>query len=186
MEELDLTGSEDCLLERGDDVLDSYFRLKRVHLSITDAHQLRRVASALETQNCSVEEMKICTDADVFESGINSVFDALQMNSTLKVLKCGRHIGYYMEQIGGGESIDWSLLSKSVCNVSSIEQTYNSNHAIQRVEIEFPDFNIPLDIYSLLYLNRNENKHVVARKKVLDNHSVDHLDYVTTSLPILL
>jgi hypothetical protein len=43
---------------------------------------------------------------------------------------------------------------------------------------------VPIDIFSILHMNRNKNKHAVIREKILRNHKLDLVKFVHTSLPI--
>jgi hypothetical protein len=45
---------------------------------------------------------------------------------------------------------------------------------------------MPIELYSLFYLNTNPNKHAVARQKIIRNHVFDNVDFVPSSLPTVL
>jgi hypothetical protein len=44
---------------------------------------------------------------------------------------------------------------------------------------------VPFDIYGVLFMNRNSNKHAVIREKLLRNHNLDQVNFVPSSLPIV-
>jgi hypothetical protein len=75
--------------------------------------------------------------------------------------------------IGGDKITDrsWAALSHALCDESSIENTYSSNHTLHTLE-KFDDFRaeIPDDLSSLLHLNKNLDKASVRRQKILIRH----------------
>jgi hypothetical protein len=86
----------------------------------------------------------------------------LANNSTLTTL----HIGG--DKITGRS---WAALSHALCNKSSIENTYSSNHTLHTLE-KFDDVRaeIPDDLSTLLRLNKNLDKASVRRQKILIYH----------------
>jgi hypothetical protein len=44
---------------------------------------------------------------------------------------------------------------------------------------------MPFDIYNMLYLNRNPDKHSVIREKIFRNHNLHEVNFVPTLLPIV-
>ena len=75
--------------------------------------------------------------------------------------------------------IGWDALSKFLCNKSSIDATFNSNHTLQSIsqcpEAMDDEDNIPDDVKASLALNgSSEDKREVAIKKILKHHQ--HFD----------
>ena len=84
----------------------------------------------------------------------------LANNSTLTAL-----------HIGGDEINDssWAALSHALCDETSIENTYSSNHTLHTLE-KFDDdvrAEIPDNLSALLRLNKNQDKSSVCRQKIL-------------------
>ena len=70
---------------------------------------------------------------------------------------------------------NWDALLNVLCNKSSIDATFNSNHTLQRViDPQYLDgegeSELPSDLTILLKLNRENNKAEAARRKILDVH----------------
>ncbi|EJK48740.1 hypothetical protein THAOC_32439 [Thalassiosira oceanica] len=63
-----------------------------------------------------------------------------------------------------------NAFSSILCDTSSIEATYNSNHTLQSLG----NFEIPKDVRLMLRLNKEKNKSRVAANKILQAHR--HLD----------
>ncbi len=73
------------------------------------------------------------------------------------------------------DHMDWTVLSRSLCDRSSIDRTYSSNHRFHSLDGEDDASSsiggVPDEILSLLRMNRFEkNKAEVARKKILKCH----------------
>jgi hypothetical protein len=83
--------------------------------------------------------------------------EALINNSTLQTFIIDR--GYTVS--------DWEPFSKLLCDTSSPNNTYLSNHTLQNVGTVV---RLPSDIQSYLELNKSENKGQVAIKKILQHH----------------
>jgi hypothetical protein len=71
-------------------------------------------------------------------------------------------------------NMDWTIISRALCDDSSINATHTSNHSFHTfrgTEGEMIDELLPEEILSLLQMNRNEkNKTKVARQKILKYH----------------
>jgi hypothetical protein len=66
------------------------------------------------------------------------------------------------------EEEDWLLLPRALCDKSSINNTFYSNHTIQKIGLE----EIWVDCENLLEMNENENEIEVAREKILKSHFI--------------
>jgi hypothetical protein len=84
----------------------------------------------------------------------------------------------------------WSAISALLCNKSSIEATYTSNHTLQTLSASYDDgwyhhgaMDIPVGLYSHLRTNQSPNKAAVARKKIVEHHAVEDLNFAVSSLP---
>eukprot|EP00956_Cyclotella_meneghiniana_P012025 scaffold17043_cov36-Cyclotella_meneghiniana.AAC.4 len=157
-------------------------RLRRVQLPVRTLHELRIVASALESPNSSLEELAIDYQPGFMQPAPNSEVTAvlalsLKMNSMLKRL---HHISLY----NAGVDLDWPIFLTLLCDTSSIEATINSNHTLGFLYSNKTA--APLEISSLLRMNRNPNKRDVAISKIVQHHSFETMDFVPTSLPTVL
>ncbi len=73
----------------------------------------------------------------------------------------------------------WGILHRALCDVSSINKTFSSNHTLHELVVSqelslqeeiYDDKPLPNDISSLLDMNKIEDKAQVARKKILKYH----------------
>ena len=62
----------------------------------------------------------------------------------------------------------WAALANVLCNKSSLNSIYNSNHIVSNV-----GWGVPHDLAPYLRMNENDNKHEVARQKILKYHFAD-------------
>ena len=71
-------------------------------------------------------------------------------------------------------NMDWTIISRALCDDSNINATYTSNHSfhtIRGTDCDMIDELLPEEILSQLLMNRNEkNKTKVARQKILKQH----------------
>ena len=122
----------------------------------------RAFLAFLQNPNSALEELDLggnLINDDVLASFANS----LTHNNKLKELFIDdRNI----------TSTGWDALSNVLCNKSSIEETFNSNHTLQTVfDPEYTDeSDLPSDLRTLLQLNRGNNKMEAARRKILQVH----------------
>ena len=87
--------------------------------------------------------------------------NALINNKCLKTL----NFGYSNTITARG----WAALANVLCNKSSLESIYNSNHTLRNVGLG----DVPRDLAVYLRMNENDNKHEVARQKILKYHFAD-------------
>jgi hypothetical protein len=88
--------------------------------------------------------------------------------------------------------LHWPLVSDLLCNTSCIDATVQSNHTLESISVGiYISISIgdgqqaPVDIFSILHMNRNTNKHAVICEKILRNHKIDQVNFVSSSLPIV-
>ena len=162
--------------------------LRQLHLKVTDAIQVEAVATFLQSQNCSLEELHLKYDdgGEHEPAGnpvTNSIIRALRRNSMLKNLEIN-YGSVHMSSI----SHKWSLFSDLLCNTSSVAATESSNHTLQSLTLRNMYETSPpgIDVYSMLHLNRNNNKNVVARQKIIQNHSIEDFDFIQSSIPVAI
>ena len=64
--------------------------------------------------------------------------------------------------------IIWKDIARVLCDKTSIGSIYSSNHTLQ--DLNIPHLTFPEEVVSLLAMNQNEDKSVVARQKILMHH----------------
>lgn len=163
--------------------------VKNFCLSVKNAEQLQNVANALAAPNSPVLTLKlnyiqaiedIDIDRDVERTQLTSIIvSALENNSSLKTLQF-----HYCGQLVEPFQLEWSMFQNLLCNTSTIVDTMNSNHVLQ--EITGPGLSMPIEIRTLLYINRTSNKRAVAREKVIQSHKLEEINFTGPLLPLLL
>lgn len=115
----------------------------------------------------SALEFLIAQQSEIDDDGFMSMFTALVGNSSLK----GLNVCY------NGKIIDSEVstyLSCVLCDKTSIERTYSSNHTLQSLRGYYScaDFRIDIIGYfsSLLEMNKYDDKVEAARQKILKYH----------------
>lgn len=111
----------------------------------------------LDVSWCDIDDDKALTFAT-----------ALANNCTLKVLNLAENV--LMTSKG------WDSFLPLLCNNSSIENTFLSNHTLQSLDGFEPTYHSMSEnthdlLDNLLYLNTSTNKKEVAIKKILNNHN---------------
>jgi Ran GTPase-activating protein (RanGAP) involved in mRNA processing and transport len=128
-------------------------------------------------------------DSDCTANGLRTFTRLLQPSSKVTTLDLGRNefsdevINDFANvvannrtlttlHIGGDETTDrsWAALSHALCDESSIENTFSSNHTLHTLD-KFGRRNaraeIPDDLSALLSLNKSQDKASVRRQKIL-------------------
>eukprot|EP00956_Cyclotella_meneghiniana_P002986 scaffold3638_cov83-Cyclotella_meneghiniana.AAC.1 len=133
--------------------------LKKLSVPVGNNNQLQTIANALQDPAFSLTELTIryCLGG------------SLQSRSMAKTFFWG------------------SMFRELLCNKSSIDATYLSNHTLQSLPSSTRDNNVaPIEIYSILHSNRVSDKHVVAREKILQHHKLEDVNFIHSSLPIAM
>ena len=120
----------------------------------------------LQSANCNIDELRIainnvdndCTDALATVLRGNEKVERLDLNGNVNA-----------------ENTNWASYSKLICDTSSINATYYSNHTLNFIEdLDHVYEYLPNDLQSLLGINENVNKKHAAVRKILLHHT--HLD----------
>lgn len=138
------------------------------------------LARFLELSGCSLQELHL-NNEDVDDDVAYLFATSLSRNNSLRILSFG---GESMISPAG-----WRAFDAVVCDTESLNGTYASNHTLTSLG-NFHSHDNPLsnDLRRYLQLNINENKGLVARKKIFVNFFVDTnlclrtLDGMTSSL----
>jgi hypothetical protein len=159
--------------------------LKKVSLISRTGAQLQVILNTIGSPTCGITEMKIgyCnprggTEERIHEQAAHeqTLANSLQSNASLRILEfhvlCGRRV------------VHWPSFADIFCNTSSIDATFRSNHVLESLSLCHAK-DMPFDIYNMLYLNRNPDKHSVIREKIFRNHNLHEVNFVPTLLPIV-
>ncbi|EJK69901.1 hypothetical protein THAOC_08801 [Thalassiosira oceanica] len=103
----------------------------------------------------------VLLQCNIGDEGTATLADGLRNNQRLTDMSLG---GNNITERG------WNALSSILCDTSSINATYNSNHALQHLGY----YRIPQDVEMMLRLNKDKSKSHVAANKILQSHP--HLD----------
>ena len=144
----------------------------------------RSIATLLRDQRCSMETLNL-TDNAVKNSLAILFANALIRNTYLKELNIGDiDYAHYSPRFSVTTS-GLRAFSQTLCNTSNINATYSSNHTLQVLEYgetykstgedsdsdsEIYENPLHSDICQYLSWNTNDNKTIVARKKVFMKH----------------
>ena len=128
--------------------------------SIT-ARGYKSLATLLESKDCCLKKLYLNHNI-IRDEGAGILVNALVSNRKLATLDLYNN---------GITTEGYSSFAKVLCDTSSIDKTFLSNHALEDLG-GAP--NIPADVASSLALNRGGDKRQVAIKKILKHHQ--HFD----------
>jgi len=121
------------------------------------------VATLLGRPSSKIHSLDVSNNNNFGDDWALVFTNALSGNSTLK------HLSLY----GNGITTEgWVHFSKLLCDTSTVNKTFMSNHTLQSIGCGRNGF--PGNLQALLALNRGDNKRQVAMSKILQHHS--HFD----------
>jgi len=124
---------------------------------------LRYLSDSIRSDSCRVESLDLeCIP--VGDEGLEVLAQGLVGNQSLRSLG--------LEELDNGMTVTsagWVAFSTALCDTSSVNSTYLSNHTIHHICIEDDEETIPRDISLYLQLNK-EHPQYAARCKILMNH----------------
>eukprot|EP00984_Skeletonema_dohrnii_P004378 scaffold1562_cov93-Skeletonema_dohrnii-CCMP3373.AAC.6 len=141
--------------------------LETVHLcdnrSITAAG-IRSMSLLLQSESCSLTELKLHR-IHFGDNGAIALADGLRGNNSLSRL-------FFAPTSAGITEVGWATFSKLLCDTSSINNTYLSNHTIERIGDGCNDYDAnPPNIEQYLAWNRDERRDTAtAICKILESH----------------
>jgi len=115
------------------------------------------LSTLLATTDSNLNKLHIDNN-NVGDDGALVFTNALVNNSTLKTLGL-RNSGITNE--------GWAAFSRLLCDTSSVNRTYMSNHTLQK----FRGSSVDALVNTYLALNKKEDKSLVAMTKILQHHS---------------
>ncbi|EJK47152.1 hypothetical protein THAOC_34152 [Thalassiosira oceanica] len=117
------------------------------------------IAASLANPECRLEDLNLYS-CNIGDEGTATLADGLRNNQRLTVMSLGDSI----------TERGWNAFSSILCDASSINATYNSNHTLQ----DLGNYRIPEDVRLNFDLNQGKDKSGVAASKILQAHR--HLD----------
>jgi hypothetical protein len=145
--------------------------LEIVKLSGNDlitAAGLRSLSTFFQSENCSLEELWL-ERMNVGDDGATALAEGLVGNKLLEQLR-------FDVDVAGITEVGWSAFSKLLCDSSSINRTYLSNHTLEWIG-EGDDRGAPEDVVKYLEWNVDFNEDDTAIWKILKHfNDYDALD----------
>jgi len=135
------------------------------NLSVT-TRGWRRFASILEAPTCSLKTLYIL-GRNVDDEAVVTLTSALANNHKFKILGL-RRMG--MPTNSSITEKSWEALAKLLCDTSSINSTFLSNHTLCSLGGRFSQTGTS-SLQKFLLLNKNKNKKEVAMIKILQHHN---------------
>ena len=141
----------------------------------SEGHGWQTLATLLQNQNCMLTKLDIREKPNTFDDDALVAFaDALRNNSTL----CELNLSY-----NNNPAVStWAALTDALCDKTSIETLYSSNHTLQKVvdeedgqvnpdcHIDGHSYHFPKDLRSVLQINRCGTIAHAAREKIIRYH----------------
>ena len=134
--------------------------LKELYLSDNDsitANGLASLSSLLQAVQCSLRVLFL-HGINIGDDGAEILANGLIGNTSLTELG-------FSQTDSGITARGWAAFSKLLCDTSSVNKTYLSNHTLERIG----GYGTPSDIVEVLKLNKSL-KHAVAICKILRSH----------------
>ena len=136
--------------------------------SIT-AKGLSSLSSLLQSEKCCLREL-VLHNMHIGDDGAVALAEALVGNKSLKCLT------FYESSTPSGHvkatgmtTAGWSAFTRLLCDKSSINNTYLSNHTLERCNTAYDDRMTSSDFG--YYLSVNKKQQYAAMYKILENHS---------------
>ena len=131
--------------------------------------------ATLLSNSSSLNTLDFGGNHDVGDGVVSTFAAALTKNRTLSILALDQV--YTIEEDDYSDIITnmgWDAITLALCDGSSIDATFNSNHVLEKVWGEWErrqQNRLPKDLFDLLQLNASDmSKFDVARKKILKTH----------------
>jgi len=140
-------------------------QLKKLRLSRNSSIAARgwKALSTLLESSSRLEDLTLVS-VGIGDEGATSFANALARNCTLKNLILHGNPAITSE--------GWAAFSKLVCDTSSVNKTFLSNHTLRSVKSESVRIDgLPGDLFSSLSLNQREDKKKIAMIKILRHHT---------------
>ena len=131
-------------------------------------HGCRVLAALLRNAESKLKALEL-NDNKLGDEGVAALANALAINKRLKKLR--------IENNSAVTVSGWGALSTILCNTSSIDATYQSNHTLEKMWGSDSDKQqVPNDLVSILQANSDGDKISVAREKIIRSHFCGSFD----------
>ena len=135
------------------------------NISIT-AKGLSSLSILFQSERCCLRELNLC-DMHIGDDGAEALAKGLVGNKSLKCLKF--RDSFLTSDRVGISTTGWSAFTRLLCDTSSINNTYLSNHTLERIcGYNLENGISPPDVEHLLALNRGQDEAPLC--KILLNH----------------
>jgi Ran GTPase-activating protein (RanGAP) involved in mRNA processing and transport len=125
------------------------------------------LSTLLRSNNCFLKDLELC-DTRFGDDGAAALADGLKGKKLIDLR--------FYPSLAGISFVGWSAFSKLLCDTSSVNNTYLSNHTITRIG-EWWNYGAPDDVKQLLALNKHPDEHVAIHKILLS-----HADFGVESM----
>eukprot|EP00984_Skeletonema_dohrnii_P029441 scaffold20067_cov134-Skeletonema_dohrnii-CCMP3373.AAC.4 len=129
---------------------------------------LASMSPLLQSESCLLKKLYLLR-TNFGDDGVEALGSALAGNKSLTCLSVSSSDVFMTESYGFVES-EWKVFKRILCDTSSINNTYLSNHTITEVGTLLLD-HPPPDIQTYLRLNKTSEK-IAAQCKILMHHPV--------------
>jgi len=130
------------------------------------------ISTLLQNQECKIEGL-VLRQTRIYDESLAQISLSLQKNVTLRE---------FIVDTKSLTNTGWDIMSSLVCNTSSINSTYSSNHTLYKFgpniskRVQF-DLRADFKFYRSLKMNELADKKIVARMKVVENHFARNLNF---------
>jgi Ran GTPase-activating protein (RanGAP) involved in mRNA processing and transport len=124
------------------------------------ASGLRNLSTLLQSRKCSLTYLLLC-GMNFGDEMATALAVVVEGNKSLKNLHFNP---------AGLTSVGWSAFSKLLCNTSSVNNTYLSNHTLQIIGNSYRNLGAPDDVKHFLALNKYVADDEVAIQKIVESH----------------
>jgi len=143
--------------------------LKKLMLFATDFTSTgwHIISSILLNPNCRLEDLSLSNHTQVGMEAAISFAHVLSENSTLKSLYLSSET---IDESGGTLTEGFDTFANVLCNTTSIDETYTSNHTLNKFTLAIESHDLRshhLITEPYLQLNKSDNKAQVARHKII-------------------
>eukprot|EP00985_Skeletonema_marinoi_P021757 scaffold13520_cov158-Skeletonema_marinoi.AAC.4 len=123
---------------------------------------IRSISPLLQSETCSLEVLSLYR-IKFGDNGAIALADGLRGNKSMRNL-------FFAPTLAGITDVGWSAFSKLLCDTSSINNTYLSNHTLERIGDGCSDYDAnPPDIEQYRAWNKDERRDA-AICKILESH----------------
>jgi len=146
-------------------------KLEEMSLSgnLLTAAGLASMSPLLQSESCRLKKLYLLR-TNFGDDGVEALGSALAGNKSLTRLSVSSSDGVFVFESYGFSESEWKVFKTILCDTSSINNTYLSNHTLTEFSALLVD-HLPSDIQTYLRLNKTSEK-IAAQCKILMHHPV--------------